>query len=372
MQYPSIAFPNDYLDRETERQQRLQQEARKALEQKKAQLRGVETHKRTMADEAPLQRPQQPPQSSSAASPRTAAATQEAASESIDRLRSIPEIRSALIPLDIAVEGDQWSKPFALSKADVEPWISYLQGYYASRLFPGGGQSGQLKIDVAVQALLELKRADPRYILDPLVQINQPAEFLDLATELRNCSDRVQAKALTTVANDVHEAQLVKAIEKGRELGDHLYHALVGEGFSNLIRAWERVYKRKPTVNELHLMLTNGSVRVMPDAPSVPAPELRPRAEPERTLPPKPQFDPAPRAAPLEDRPQAKSVATVQAAPAPARAARVARVVDDSDDDDVATLFTKPPGLARWQKILLQLFHIALCGAAITAYFLIV
>ena len=41
MQYPSIAFPGDFLDRETERQQRLQQEARKALEQKKALLRGA-------------------------------------------------------------------------------------------------------------------------------------------------------------------------------------------------------------------------------------------------------------------------------------------------------------------------------------------
>lgn len=366
MQYPSIAFPNDYLDRETERQQRLQQEARKALEQKKAQLRGVESHKRNMADEAPLQRPQQPVQSASTPSPRAAAPAEEA-SDSIDRLRSIPEIRSALIPVDIAVEGDQWSKPFLLSKADVEPWTSYLQGYYASRLFPGGGQLGQLKIDVAVQALLELKGVDPRYILEPAVQINQPAEFLDLAMELRSCRDRVQAKALTTVANDVHEAQLVKAIEKGRELGDHLYHALVGEGFSNLIRAWERVYKRKPTVNELHLMLANGSVRVMPDAPSAPPPELRPRMTSER--PPQARTQPElPVRVMPEERLQAKPV--VAPAVPPVRSTFATSVADE--DDDTATLFTKPPGLARWQKILLQLLHIALCGAAITAYFLIV
>lgn len=363
MQYPSIAFPNDYLDRETERQQRLQQEARKALEQKKAQLRGVQPPKRTMADDTPLQPPQQPVPHVAAVPP---AAAFEDPNESIDRLRSIPEIRSALIPIDIDVEGDQWSKPFLLSKADVEPWTSYLQGYYASRLFPGGSQSGPLKIDDAVQALLELKGIDPRYILEPVVQINQPAEFLDLATELRSCRDRVQAKALTTVANDVHEAQLVKAIEKGRELGDHLYHTLVGEGFSNLIRAWERIYKRKPTVNELHLMLTTGSVRVMPDAPSAPPPELRPRLAPERPPQVRPQPEAPARVAAAEEKPQAKP-----AAAPPVRSTFVASVGDD-DEADVSTLFSKPPGLARWQKILLQLLHIALCGAAITAYFLIV
>jgi hypothetical protein len=363
MQYPSIAFPNDYLDRETQRQQRLQQEARKALEQKRAQLRGVQPPRRTMADDPPLQPSQQAgPQ---VATVPTAATVSENAGEAIDRLRSIPEIRSALIPVDIDVEGDQWSKPFLLSKADVEPWTSYLQGYYASRLFPGGSQSGKLKIDDAVQALLELRGVDPRYILEPVVQINQPAEFLDLATELRSCRDRVQAKALTTVANDVHEAQLVKAIEKGRELGDHLYHVLVGEGFSNLIRAWERVYKRKPTVNELHLMLTTGSVRVMPDAPSTPPPELRPRLAPERPPQAKPQAEPPIRIPVTEEKSQVKP-----AVAPPVRSTFVSSVGDD-DDTDVSALFSKPPGLARWQKILLQLLHIALCGAAITAYFLI-
>lgn len=372
MQYPSIAFPGDFLDRETERQQRLQQEARKALEQKKAQLRGSESIKRNMVDEAPLQHPGQSTQAPSVASFNTTASATDSATESIERLRSIPEIRSALIPIDIAVEGDQWSKPFLLSKADVEPWISYLQGYYASRLFPGGDQSELPTIDVAVQALLQLKGVDPRYILQPIVQINQPAEFLDLATELRNCRDRVQAKALTTVANDVHEAQLVKAVEKGRELGDTLYHALVGEGFSNLIRAWERVYKRKPTINELHLMLTNGSVRVMPDAPSAPPPELRPRPVPERApqaAVAKKKIDSVPQAASFQELP-AKPAATPKVV-VPAAKLR-ALVTDGAEDQDIATLFTKPPRLARWQKIALQLLHVALCGAAITAYFLIV
>lgn len=371
MQYPSIAFPSDFLDRETERQQRLQQEARKALEQKKAQLRGTESSKRSMAGESPRQHPGHSTTTPSAAAFNTVASATESATDSIDRLRSIPEIRSALIPIDVTVEGDQWSKPFLLTKADVEPWISYLQGYHASRLFPGGNQSEQPKIDVAVQALLELKGVDPHYILEPIVQINQPAEFLDLATELSNCRDRVQAKALTTVANDVHEAQLVKAVEKGRELGDHLYHALVGEGFSNLIRAWERVYKRKPTINELHLMLTNGSVRVMPDAPSSPPPELRPRPVPERTSQAavaKQKVESTQHVASVDELP-AKMATPKVAAPA----MKLRASVSDSDEDaDVATLFTKPPRLARWQKIGLQLLHVALCGAAITAYFLIV
>lgn len=357
MQYPSIVFPGDYLERETERQQRLQQEARKAFEQKRAQLRGEPLKPEVWPMPSPAQRAPLPQQS---------VAAQVSANESINKLCSIPEIRSALIPLDEALEGEQWSKPFSLAKAEMEPWAAYLQGYYASRLFPlpADSPSSQLSMDVAVQALLELKRIDPRFILEPVVQIDQPAEFLDLAAELQQCRDPAQARRLTAIANDVHEAQLVKAIEKGRELGDHLYHALLGEGFVNLIHAWERVYKRKPSVNELHHMLTNGCVRIIPDAPSV----ARERLLPERTtVVRRPPEIPPPQTAVRDEKPQAMpSVSTAPAAPV------ITPVALESDDTNTVTFFGTQFRLTRWQKILLQVFNLVLCGAAVAAYFLVV
>lgn len=357
MQYPSIALPGDYLERETERQQRLQQEARKAFEQKRAQLRGEPLKPEVRPVSSPAQHTPLPQQS---------VAAQVLVNESIARLCSIPEIRSALIPLDETLEGKQWSNPFSLVKAEMEPWAAYLQGYYASRLFPLSADSpgSQLSIDVAVQALLELKRIDPRFILEPVVQIDQPAEFLDLAAELQQCRDAVQARKLTAIANDVHEAQLVKAIEKGRELGDHLYHALLGEGFVNLIHAWERAYKRKPSVNELHHMLTNGTVRVIPDASFV---AMRERPLPEGTTMVRRPLEVPPQPAVRDGKPQAMPpVPTAPATPAIASAAVA------SDNADTVTFLGAQFRLTRWQRILLQAFNLVLCGAAVAAYFLIV
>ena len=357
MQYPSIALPGDYLERETERQQRLQQEARKAFEQKRAQLRGEPLTPEVCPVSSPTQAPL----------PQQSVAAQVSANESIAKLCSIPEIRSALIPLDEALEGKQWSKPFSLVKAEMEPWAAYLQGYYVSRLFPLPADSpgSQLSIDVAVQALLELKRIDPRFILEPVVQIDQPAEFLDLADELQQCRDPAQVRRLTAIVNDVHEAQLVKAIEKGRELGDHLYHALLGEGFVNLIHAWERVYKRKPSVNELHHMLTNGSVRVIPDAPSVTTQE---RSLPERTTMVRRPLEVSPPQPVVRDgKPQARPlVPTAPVVPT------IASATVASGDADTVTFFGAQFRLTRWQKILLQVFNLVLCGAAVAAYFFIV
>jgi len=360
MQYPGIALSGDYLERETERQQRLQQEARKAFEQKRAQLRGEPLKPEVQsapfpAQHAPLLQP--------------SVAAQVSANESIARLCSIPEIRSALIPLDEALEGKQWSKPFSLVKAEMEPWAAYLQGYYGSRLFPLATDSpgSQLTIDVAVQALLELKRIDPHFILEPVVQIDQPAEFLDLSAELQDCRDPVQARRLIAIANDVHEAQLVKAIEKGRELGDHLYQALLGEGFVNLIHAWGRVYKRKPSVNELHHMLTNGSVRVMPDAPSV---AIREHPLPERTTVirrPPPEVS-SPQPVMRDEKPQTASYAPLATSAAQASTP----LAVEPDDTHTITFFGTQFRLTRWQKILLQVFNLALCSAAVAAYFFIV
>jgi hypothetical protein len=272
MQYPAVDF--DYLARETERQKRLQQEARKALELKKARLRDADLAAREPAAATDTIAPETARPVSMAQKPIASV------TESIDKVRSIPEMRSALIPLDPDMEGDSWSKPFSLPKADLEPWQAYLRGYCASRLFTEASrQDGPRDVnalDFGVQALLELKRVDPRLIVEPVVQIDQPVEYLDLAGELRKCTDPIQARTLAGIANDVHEAQLQKAVEAGRALGDHLCDALLGEGHANLIKAWMRVYHRKPNVTELHLMLTTGRVKVVHEAQK-PALDSRPR-----------------------------------------------------------------------------------------------
>ncbi|NEX60266.1 hypothetical protein [Noviherbaspirillum galbum] len=380
MQYPAVDF--DYLERETERQKRLQQEARKALELKKARLRGAE--------------PEAPPETADHHDEPPAPAVKPISvtekpiadvNDTIDRVRSIPELRSALIPIDHALEGEGWSKPFLLSKADLEPWRSYLRGYHDSRLFPHGRKPGarpdESTLDHGVQALLELKRIEPRLILDPAVQIDQPVEYLDLAGELRKCADPIQARTLAGIANDVHEAQLQKAVECGRELGNHLCDALLGEGHVNLIKAWEKTFRRKPNVNELHVMLTTGRVREIAETPR-PAAENRPQApvDAERRQAAQAQ---AQMQAPAQV--HAPSQPLAETPPPPARApeqrrALVAVVGDDEPEASPASpaavsveaepsfmrSLEKRIKLSQRQKLLLHILHLAVCCAALAAY----
>ncbi|WP_136414973.1 hypothetical protein [Herbaspirillum sp. ST 5-3] len=245
---------------ETERQNRIHQEA---LEQKKKQPRTVDARK----DLRLIANPAQDKNTSAAVT---------LPQEWVDKVRNIPDMRSALIPLDEQTEGSEWSKPFSLCKADMEPWLSFYQGYRESRLFlenASADQQDASQLDFPVRALLELKQAGANIILQPPVQINGLVEYHDLEGELNACRDQVLAKALFKVANEVHQNHLRKAVERGRAMGNLLHDALMGDGHANLIRAWEKVYKRKPTIDELHQMLTTGRVRLSEKRQSAPEPK---------------------------------------------------------------------------------------------------
>jgi hypothetical protein len=393
MQYPAVDF--DYLERETERQKRLQQEARKALELKKARLRDPD---------APPRPPAMPVESTKEPAPARPVPMTErpvaAVTESIDKVRTIPELRSALIPLDPELEGDSWSKPFSLPKADLEPWQSYLRGYYESRLFPEArqkeGPRDETALDFGVQALLELKRIEPRLIIEPVVQIDQPVEYLDLAGELRKCTDPLQARSLAGIANDVHEAQLRKAIETGRALGDHLCDALLGDGHANLIKAWERLYHRKPNVSELHVMLSTGRVKVIVEAPKSANESLAPRAaqQPVADTRDNPVEEPASMTSmastgsqeagktgqPKQSAQSSQSSQSSHPSQTPPLNRRpLVAIVGDDDMDGVSTPAPEPHAgfmkslakkfrFSNRQKIILHALHLAVCCAAIAAY----
>lgn len=242
-----------------------------------------------------------------------------------DKVSRVPDMRSALIPLDESTEGSDWSKPFALTKADIEPWTSFLAGYNQSRLFlqPASAAASTAaalaqdpaRIDFAVRALFALKRIPARLIVEPPVQINRQVEYHDLESELRASQGRLRPDTVLKLALELHQKQLAKAVEKGRQLGDDLYEAMMGEGYCNLVAAWVRAYGRKPSVEELHGMLSTG--RVKPFArTAAPAPE-------QRTVP----------AAPQAETPQQAPVSVQAAQPLP-RAAVVTGTDDDDEDDD--------------------------------------
>lgn len=261
---------------ETERQNRI---LREAIEQKKRK-RDDEGHRsaRGMASERSEDAP-------------TLAVANVLTEEWADKLLQIPDMRSALIPLDEASEGADWSRPFSLVKADIEPWLSFLKGYYESRLFLGGLTPSQdvaaardaSQVDFAVRALLDLKHVGIGIILEPPVQINRQVEYHDLEAELRANRNPAVADMLLRSAGDMHDKLLAKAVVKGRELGDRLYDALMGEGHANLIRAWEKTHGRKPSVEDLHRMLTTGRVKAEKRQNSYVAPVLPlEQAAPER------------------------------------------------------------------------------------------
>lgn len=332
----ALELRDNALQWETERQNRLLQSS---AEQKKKQAR-LEA----------VQRQQAP-----ATGAEGAAAVQ--LNEWIDKVNAIPEIRSALIPLD---EADSWSKPFSLAKADMEPWLSYFKGYRQSRLFMSQAASDSANpdaatIDYPVRALLELKNADTRIITEPPVQINGQVEYFDTDSTLNAGYDASQFRALLRAAVLTHDKQLKLAEEKGRAMGDALYDALMGEGHSNLIGAWEKVFHRKPNIDELHQMLTSGRVRVAAErkAAAVAARKVAPEIPPA-----------APVLRPAPGRRPAIPPVEVQRAPQPAP---VVQVDADDDDDAVVTLFAKEKsGLPR--KLLWSIAHAAAGFAAVAAY----
>ena len=239
------------LQWETERQNRIHHET---IEQKKKQA-GLESVRREPLHPDSVFQPVPIP-----------------TDEWIEKIHRVPNIRSALIPLedDLNVEG--WSKPFSLCKAaNIEPWLSFYKGYQQSRLFIGvssaarGDRSEEQptwQLDFPVRALLELKQVSATLILEPPVQIDGQVEYPDVEDELRNCRDPMRIRSLLKYIDDTHNAQLRMAVERGNEMGNCLHDALMGEGHVNLIKAWTKVYKRNPTVDELHRLLTTGRVKV--------------------------------------------------------------------------------------------------------------
>lgn len=206
-----------------------------------------------------------------------------------DKLQAVPAIRSALIP----IEGSalvEWSSPFSLVNADFEPWLSYYKGYLSSRLFlqisAAAHQAPQ--IDYPVRAYLELKGLDWRYILSPPVQIDGPVEYFDAKRAPQNGRQSVLIESLTRASEAMHRSQLRRAQDRGRDMGNQLHDAILGEGLINLILAWERKYQRKPSPHELHLMLTTG--RTLP----VVTPEAASAIPQESQLHPKPSEQVAP------------------------------------------------------------------------------
>ena len=361
---------------ETERQNRALQDA---LEYKKRQR--AEGARRDL---------QYPAAHQGAAVSNTADSGHRAATltgEWVDQLHRIPEIRSALVPIDQTAEGSEWSRPFSLFKADIEPWLSFMRGYNASRLFLDTSLAAagtpvearnESQIDYPVRALLELKRVPIRIIVEPPVQINRQVEYQDLEAELRASRDHIASATLLKMARETHEKQLAKAVEQGRLLGDRLHDALMGEGHVNLIGAWERTHQRKPSIEELHLMLTTGRVRAEQRRPATvraAPPSIPPQ---ERGIPQPPPAirkqlsDKQPPDQPMMREP---AVARTVDKPAPAGNLISAIVLPDTTTES-SSPFTPAGGSkakveghsSHIRKILWYAFHAFVCSAAIVAY----
>lgn len=333
----ALELRDNALQWETERQNRLLQSA---AEQKK---------KQTRLEAVQREQPQ-------VAKPEGAASVQ--LNEWIDKVDTIPDIRSALIPLE---DEAAWSKPFSLAKADMEPWLSFFKGYRQSRLFLSHAvhdteNPDAASIDYPVRALLELKHADVQIITEPPVQINGQVEYFDTEGALGAGHDSSQFRALLRGAILTHDKQLKLAEQKGREMGDALYEALMGEGHANLISAWVKVFQRKPNIDELHQMLTAGRIRVCAErkaaaaAPRPPAPEMPPAAP---VLRPTPERKPATPLAQLQPRPQASAPVMV---------------MEDDEDEPFVTLSTGGKRVEQTRKFLWPLVHAAVGCAALAAY----
>lgn len=379
----ALDLRNNSLQWETERQNRIHQEA---VEQKKKQMR-VDNARRELqfidkvvqdaagsndyrSDRQGL--PQNLQRQGGAAFNSMTNPTGEWA----DKVRRIPEMRSAWIPLDESAEGGEWSRPFALSKADMEPWLSFFKGYWASRLFlevapanrnQAHGEKSEPQLDFAVRALLELRQLSAKVILEPPVQINGQVEYLDLEGDLQTCSDAMLAKTLIKVANEAHASQLAKAVEKGRAMGNLLYDALMGDGHVNLINAWGRAHNRKPSVEELHLMLATGRVKVFVERRPL-ALEVKERLPQQRSI-----------AAVRESVPQMRQEAPALGGNPPqhqaitdSRKTTVAMEAAEAmpaEVDAARPSFMEPkPHPSHGRKILLYLFHAAACCATLVAY----
>lgn len=340
---PALDVHDSHLQAETERQNRIHQNV---LEQRKTQARVDSTY----ADGGHAE-----------AAPKDSPIDLQ---EWIDKIHAIPEMRSALIHLDEEAHVEKWSKPFSLAKADMEPWLSFYKGYKQSRLFietsatkqsEGDGEACP-EPDFAVRALLQLKQADSRIIFEPPVRISGQVVYFDVEGELETSRDPARLKALLRSAAKVHDAELRKAVEKGREMGNMLYDALMGEGHAHLINAWIEVFDRKPNIQELHLMLTTGRVKVLEQKTPAAAPKPQKAEDREpltRAIAPEVPAEPvAPKFPPVR-----------------IDAAALAKLVADSAPDDETLFLPEQDNVLKvvWNLVLAA----ACCGAIAGIVFLI-
>lgn len=275
-------------------------------------------------------------------------------SENGETVRCIPDMRPALIPLDESSEGEGWSNSFSLLKADMEPWTAFFKGYRTSRLFLGNAPTQiqldkwESLLDFGVRALLELRRISPRVILEPAVQINGQVEYLDLAAEVRSCRDPALADDLIRIANEVHQSELGKAVVKGREMGDRLYQALLGTNHAHLVSAWEKVHRRKPSPEEMHMMLTAGRIVVLTEKQQ--ETDMQARLNQERAA--------ASRKAELD-----RQLEALEVPPEPNHAGATRKQAAHE------TPIAEQPGhRGQLRKILMYLLHAVVCCAAFVAY----
>ncbi|MDO8650718.1 MAG: hypothetical protein Q7R66_00815 [Undibacterium sp.] len=181
-----------------------------------------------------------------------------------------------MIPLDEKEEGGNWSRAFYLGQADLEPWTSFYEGYKKSILFaqttpthaavwnPDDEAQVNLQLQYEVQAILSLRKLDPKIIFAPVVQISRTAEYFDLISEISIGDDPQYLQSLDRISKEIHEKRLIQAVEQGRQMGERLYHNLLGENYINLSKEWENIHQRAPNVNEMHSMFSTGNILTKP------------------------------------------------------------------------------------------------------------
>jgi hypothetical protein len=301
------------------------------------------------------------------------------------RVLSIPDLRSALIPLDEKDEGGNWSRAFYLGQADLEPWASFYEGYKQSVLFLQASPARtaawnqddeapiapiNLQLQCEVQAILSLRKLDPQIIFAPVVQISRTAEYFDLLSELSIGDDPQYLHSLEKLSKDIHEKRLTEAQEQGRQMGERLYHNLLGLNYINLSKEWEKTHKRAPNVDEMHSMFSTGNIltrpqRTMPSAKSnLPIRPLRPDLPVE---PPRPMATRHPSASIL--RHPHEKIKPVQEAKT-LLAPTVDAVNDEPKLAPVTQSHEKVQGTRRW-KIFLHLIPLGIGVGLLATYALL-
>ncbi|MFC7514611.1 hypothetical protein ACFQUU_06305 [Herbaspirillum sp. GCM10030257] len=197
------------------------------------------------------------------------------------------------------------------------------------------------------------------------MQIDAQIDFHALEEELRDCRDHVRARNLIKFARNVHDKQLEQAVVRGREMGNALHDALMGEGHGNLIHAWTQKHKRKPTVQELHLLLKKEKITADNRRPAAVADPVMERStrpvvdmvrEEVSVAPAAPWIEPASQVAQLK-----------QTAPQSIQT-RPSIVVSDTAIEGQSEAATKKAVPSRARQLLIYGLHAIICTTALIAY----